>query len=100
MNREEQLLAYLKGACTGRAHRASGADLERALHASGAALRKHVSCLRRRGVPIASDRYGYFYAQTAGEVYATIQLLRKIVRGLEAVIQGLEHSLDGFPVGR
>ena len=100
MNREEQLLAYLKGACPGRAYRVSGAELERALHLSGADLRKHVSRLRRRGVPIASDRNGYFYAQTAGEVYATIRLLRTMVRGLEAVIQGLERSLDNFPVGR
>lgn len=99
MTREEQLLAYLKGACRGRSYRVSGAELRRALGISGTALRKLVNRLRRRGVPIASDRTGYFYAQTAGEVYATIRLLRKIISGLEAAILGLEKALDDFPAG-
>ena len=50
--------------------------------------------------PIASDQTGYFYAQTAGEVYATIQNLKKMRAGLDAAIRGLERSLDDFPVGR
>ena len=63
-------------------------------------LQKQVNRLRRRGIPIASDRSGYFYAQTAGEAYATIRQLRKMANGLEAAIQGMEQSLDDFPVGR
>ena len=100
MNREELLLAYLKGTCSGRAYRVSGAKLERALHLSDTDLRKHVNRLRRKGVPIASDRSGCFYARTAGEVYTTIRQLRVMANGLEAAIQGLERSMDGFPVGR
>ena len=65
-----------------------------------AELQKQVNRLRRRGIPIASDRSGYFYAQTAGEAYATIRQLRKMANGLEAAIQGMEQSLDDFPVGR
>ena len=99
MTQEEQLLSYLKGACRGRAYRVGGEELRRALGISGTALRKLVNRLRRRGIPIASDRTGYFYAQTAGEVYATIRLLRKIVSGLEAAIQGLEKALDDFGGG-
>lgn len=93
---EKQLLDYLKGACSGRAYRVGGADLERVLQISGTDLRKIVNRLRRRGVPIASDRNGYFYAQTAGEVYATIRQLRKMTFGLEAAIRGLEQALDSF----
>lgn len=99
MNREEQLLAYLKGACPGRAYRVSGRELERTLHLSGTDLRKLINRLRRRGVPIASDRHGYFYARTAGEVYTTIRQLRNMANGLEAAIRGLELTLDSFDGG-
>jgi len=97
--REEQLLSYLKGACPGRRYRVSGSELERALDLSGADLRKLVSRLRRRGVPIASDRQGYFYAATAGEVYTTIRQLRQMVNGLEKAIAGLETALENFSEG-
>ena len=93
MKREEQLLAYLKGACPGRAYRVSGRELAHTLGISVAELQKQVNRLRRRGIPIASDRSGY-------EAYATIRQLRKMANGLEAAIQGMEQSLDDFPVGR
>ncbi len=94
--REERLLSYLKGACSGRKRRVSGVELERALKLSGTDLRKLVNRLRRKGVPIASDRQGYFYAATAGEVYTTIRHLRQMVTGLEKAISGLEESLNSF----
>ena len=94
--REERLLNYLKGACPGRKYRVSGAELERALGLSGTDLRKLVNRLRRKGVPIASDRQGYFYAATAGEVYATIRQLRQMAGGLEKAIAGLEAALERF----
>ena len=53
---EKQLLDYLKGACLGRAYRVGSAELERALGVSSTDLRKIVNRLRRRGIPIASDR--------------------------------------------
>ena len=98
--REERLLAYLQGACLGRAYRVSGKELERVMGLSGTDLRKIVNRLRRRGVPIASDQNGYFYAQTSGEVYSTIRYLKKIRTGLDAVIRGLEASMDEFRLGR
>ena len=58
--------------------------------------RKLINRLRRKGVPIASDRQGYFYAVTAGEVYTTIRLLRKMVAGIEKAIAGLEAALEKF----
>lgn len=94
--RQEQLLAYLKGACRGRRLTVPGAELERVLHLSGTDLRKLVNRLRRDGVPIGSSRDGYFYAGTAGEVYATIRQLQAMVRGLEAAIRGLESALEQF----
>ena len=39
---------------------------------------------------------GYYYAQTAGEVYSTIRNLKKMRSGLDAAITGLEQSLHSF----
>lgn len=97
--RDEQLLAYLKDSCSGRKNRISGTGLERTLHVSGTDLRKQVNQLRRKTHPIASDRSGYFYATTAGEVYDTICQLKRMVSGLEAAISGLERSMDRFREG-
>lgn len=94
--REERLLAYLKGACSGRQYVVRGVDLEQVLGVSGTDLRKLVNRLRRKGVPIGSSRDGYFYARTAGEVYSTIRQLQGMASGLEAAIRGLETSLDAF----
>ena len=54
--RDEQLLDYLKGSCSGRKNRVGGTELERTLHVSGTDLRKLVNQLRRKTHPIASDR--------------------------------------------
>ena len=87
---------YLKGSCSGRKNRVGGTELERTLHVSGTDLRKLVNQLRRKTHPIASDRNGYFYATTAGEVYDTIRQLKRMAAGLEAAINGLERSMDRF----
>ena len=100
MNRKDRLLAYLEGACRGRAHRVGGKELSRTLHLTGTDLRKFVNLLRQDCRPIASDRNGYFYAETAGEVYETIRNLKKMREGLDAAIRGLEQSLDRFSRGR
>ena len=97
--REEQLLSYLQRACPGRKYRVGGMELEQTLHISGTDLRKLVNRLRRKGVPIASDRSGYFFAVNAGEVYTTIRQLRQMVCGLEKAIAGLEASLEKFGAG-
>ena len=59
-------------------------------------VRKLVNKLRRRGVPIASSRDGYFYAKSAGEIYGTIRQLHGMVKGLEAAIAGLEDAMFAF----
>lgn len=92
----EMLKDHLKANCMGRKNTVSGASLEHTLRLSGNELRRHVNRLRRKGVPIASSRDGYFYAVTAGEVYATIRQLKQMASGLDAAIGGLERALEGF----
>ena len=96
---DETLRAYLKTNCNGKSRLIAGSALEQQLHINGSDLRKRISRLRRKGVPIASSREGYFYAATAGEVYATIRLLREMAEGLESSIHGLEAALEAFGEG-
>lgn len=94
--KEDLLLEYLKTMCPGRERIQKSAQLERTLRISGNELRRLIHRLRKRGVPVASSRDGYFYAVTAGEVYSTIRQLRQMASSLEAAIRGLEDALGKF----
>ena len=97
--KKEALRDHLFRFCRGREHTAGSRDLEQTLGTSENELRKQVNRLRRDSVPIASDRNGYFYARTAGEVYTTIQSLKSMRAGLDAAITGLERALNDFGPG-
>jgi biotin operon repressor len=88
--------SYLKANCKGKYNSISSSSLEKTLHMSGNELRKQVNGLRREAVPIASSSAGYFYAETAGEIYSTIRSLKKMRSGLDEAIAGLERALDDF----
>lgn len=94
--RDEVLLQYLKMACAGKKHLRSGRSLQSTLHLSENELRKRIHRLRCRGAPIASTRQGYFYAATAGELYAAIRLLEKQRAGIDAAIRGMEAAMEDF----
>ena len=93
---DEELRDYLKRFCFGREHLICSRDLVRQKNLRESDLRKKVNRLRRKGIPVGSDRGGYFYAVTAGEVYATIRQLKAMSSGLEAAIRGLEQALEYF----
>lgn len=75
---KETISRYLENGCKGHKNVVSSRELERALGISGNELRRHINRLRRGTVPIAADQRGYYYAETAAEVYATIRSLEKI----------------------
>ena len=74
----ETIARYLEVGCKGRANVVSSRELE------------------RDTVPIAADQRGYYYAETAAEVYDTIRSLQKMRGGLDAAISGLERALEKF----
>jgi len=94
--KKDELKEYLSHNCRGRKRAVSGKRLRILLHTSENEIRKSVNRLRRDGVPIASNQTGYYFAQTAGEIYATIQNLQKMKMGLAAAITGLEGALEKF----
>ena len=96
---KEKVYGYLCAYCIGRKHVTSSQALEKLMNISGNELRKQVNALRREGVPIASSGEGYFCAENAAEVYATIRSLEKMRRGLDAAIAGLEKAMEKFGGG-
>lgn len=93
---KETVARYLGNGCMGQKNVVSSRELERVLGISGNELRRKINRLRQEAVPIAADRRGYYYAETAAEVYATIRVLEKMRRGLDAAISGLERALENF----
>ena len=93
---DKELEQYFRQTCFSERNAAPAARLEAALHMSGSDLRRRVNRLRRNGIPIASGKSGYFYAQTAHEVYRTILQLRQMERGLQQAVEGLEGAMRGF----
>lgn len=92
----ETIARYLEIGCKGRENVISSRELERALSISGNELRRRINRLRRDTVPIAADQRGYYYAETAAEVYDTIRSMQKMRGGLDAAIAGLERALEKF----
>ena len=94
--KDEELRRYLKDFCFGREHLICSRDLVRQKGIQESDLRKKVNRLRRKAVPIASSREGYFYASNAAELYATIRQLKEMRAGLDAAISGLELAMEHF----
>ena len=94
--KESQLLEYLRRHCHGRENAVSGKRLKKMFRVREAELRKMVHNLRVGGIPICSDRTGYFFPANALEVIATIGHLRRMRDGVDASIRGLEGSMGAF----
>lgn len=94
--KEEQLLAYLKANCAGRENIQTRGQLQRKLGLSKDQLTNMVHRMRCKGVPIAGGPGGYFYAENAGELHATIRWLEKMVRTLLKSIDGLVRAMEAY----
>ena len=68
--KEKELLHYLKKHCPGRENAISGKQLKKMFRVREAELRKMVHNLRVEGIPVCSDRTGYFFPANAWEVIA------------------------------
>ena len=97
--RKEQLCVYLYKNCRGKKKCANAKITRPDLHMSENDLRKHATRPRRECIPIGSSSNGYYFAETAAEVYNTIKNLRRIRDGIDAAITGLECSMISFRGG-
>lgn len=92
----ETIARYLEEGYQGRKNAISSCALEKVLGLSGNELRKKINRLRCDSIPISADQRGYYFAETAAEVYDTIRGLQKMRSGLDAAISGLERALEKF----
>ena len=100
MKKEELLLTYLKANCTGRKNIQTRAQIQRSLGLSKDQLTDLVHRMRCEGLPIAGGPRGYYYAQNAAELDATIRWLEKIIQTLLKSISGLRKAMESFgPIG-
>ena len=100
MKKEELLLTYLMTNCAGRKNIRTRAQIQRTLGLSKDQLTNLVHRMRCEGLPIAGGPHGYYYAQNAAELDATIRWLEKIVQTLLESIRGLRKAMELFgPIG-
>lgn len=96
---EEKLLNCLKRRHCGRRNAIKSAVLEARFLITGRTLRELVNELRCRGRPICSDESGYYYAETTGELAATIRRLSGRIAGIAAARDGLIGAYPRFARG-
>lgn len=97
---KEVLAEYLQKYHPGASNAVTSRELELAFSIKGIEVRHLVNLLRRKGVPIASNGSGYFYAETDQEVRATVNHLTRRISGIAAAIQGLNRSSERFDTGQ
>ena len=98
MNREEQLLAYLRDNCLGREYAILGRELAGKVGISLSRLQELVNRLRREGYPIGSSREGYFLIRTFGEAQMTFEQMDRMIRSLEAAKRGVQRGMAAIPL--
>ena len=94
--KEKELLHYLKKHCPGRENAISGKQLKKMFRVREAELRKMVHNLRVEGIPVCSDRTGYFFPANAWEVIATILQLQRMELGLRMASSGMTRAMGAF----
>ena len=100
MKKEELLLTYFMANCVGRKNIRTRAQIQRTLGLSKDQLTDLVHKMRCKKIPIAGGPRGYYYAQNAAELDATIRWLEKIVQTLLKSINGLRQAMESFgPIG-
>jgi len=96
---KETVALYLENGFKGRRNVISSRELERVLGISGNELRRRINLLRQDTVPIAADQRGYYFAETAAEVYHEAAWGRAAARGHYLRRQPLSGLVRGWSKG-
>lgn len=92
MDKNAALCAYLKKYHTGKGKAVPSTELEQLFSVNGRSLRRKINRLRQDGVPICSDRSGYYFAANQEEVNATVFRLTGLVTKISNARTGLLYS--------
>lgn len=92
MDKNTALCVYLKKYHTGKEKAVPSTELEQLFSLNGRNLRRKINRLRQDGVPICSDRSGYYFASNQEEVNATVFRLTGLVTKISNARTGLLYS--------
>lgn len=92
MDKNAALCVYLKKYHTGKEKAVPSTELEQLFSLNGRNLRRKINRLRQDGVPICSDRSGYYFAANQEEVNATVFRLTGLVTKISNARTGLLYS--------
>lgn len=87
--KEINLLDFLP---VGKENKITSRELGEITHLKGNAIRREVNRLRTAGLPIASDKEGYYIATNAEEITATIRNLQSRRNAMNRAIEGLQEA--------
>ena len=97
MDKRAAICSFLAKYHTGRRKAVPSKELEQLFSLDGRTLRRHINCLRQRGIPICSDETGYYYAENQQEINATVCRLNGLVTHISNARTGLLYSSLKMP---
>ena len=92
MEKEKEICDYLKKNHIGKERAVHSEELERLFSLSDRGVRRRISELRKKGVPICSNEKGYFYADTQKEINSSVSHLNELLLGISNARTGLMHA--------
>lgn len=88
-DKQNAICIYLKEHHRGKANAIHSEELQRLFSIDGRNLRRKISNLRQKGIPICSDEDGYYYAVNQQEINKTVCRLNGMVTGVSNARTGL-----------
>ncbi len=80
----------------GKSNAIKSFQLERLTNQTGSQIRECVNELRCSGVPVCSDRSGYYIAASREELNHTIAQLNSRILQINKAIKGLQSKLEDY----
>ena len=93
-NINQSLHTYLMKNHKGKNHAVSSKTLEAVFHIKGVAVRKAVNALRSSGIPVCSDKNGYYYAASQAEINATVAQLDSRIQKISKARNGIAKKYE------
>ena len=60
----------------------------------GATIRKIINQYRSGGIPICSNRHGYYYSESPDEIVKTVASLKRRIASIQNAIDGLLKNVE------
>ena len=92
--KKDEICTYLIQKHIGQENAAPCKTLEAVFSLNNRTVRKHIHFLRCKGIPICSDKNGYYYPDSADEIAATIAQFRSRIVKLSNAKRGISNTSD------